>query len=191
MSRINYLLERVLELSESLRPGYLKSVGSGVSLEEIELRFDSIFPTFEDKPLALFDIYFYVTGTKCDISDQKYMDFIPGYRLIHFDEIEVEYRKYCALGLQGENLFPFLTNYSSDYICVSRIQGESCIYSILHDDPTPILMHKTLDRFLETIIKFYERDVYFVDNDGFLDFNFEDQGILGAELNPELPYWFE
>ena len=52
-------------------------------------------------------------------------------------------------------------------------------------------MHRSLETFFETVIAFYQEDVYFLDNDGFLDYDFEKAGAIRKTLNPGITYWTE
>lgn len=52
-------------------------------------------------------------------------------------------------------------------------------------------MHNSVELFLKTIIAFYLKNVFYLDRDGFLDYDFEREGIIGAEYNPGIDYWTE
>ena len=43
----------------------------------------------------------------------------------------------------------------------------------------------------ETIIAFYTENVFYLDDDGFLDYDFEKEGVIGAIHNPDIEYWLE
>jgi hypothetical protein len=134
-------------------------------------------------------VYSSVSGTKGSVTEQRLMDFLPGYRLLHIDELAASLRELAQLGVRPQ-LFPILGNYSSDYICVLANPSEE-ICSVFHDSPEIVVMHKTADLFLETICEFYRRGVYFLDADGFLDYDPEAHGICGALLNPGVEYWLD
>jgi hypothetical protein len=46
-------------------------------------------------------------------------------------------------------------------------------------------------RFPETICAFYKGGVYYLDDDGYLDCDFDKQGKIGAILNQDIDYWIE
>ena len=52
-------------------------------------------------------------------------------------------------------------------------------------------MHDSVELFFKTIIAFYTQDVFFLDKDGYLDYDFEKEGIIGAAYNPGIDYWIE
>ncbi len=185
---MNELFEEFLFLSVQLRTRYLDSLGEENCdwekiLSEIDVEIPQLFRV----------IYGKVSGTKRSIEDQTLMDFIPGYRLIHICELKDEFIKLKKSYTDNTcTLIPFLGNYSSDYICYCRnIMGQEYIGSILHDDMIVVPMHKDIKKFFETICAFYKNDVYFLDSDGYLDYNIELEGEIGEKINPGIAYWME
>ena len=74
------------------------------------------------------------------------------------------------------------------------IQLERDIESICrlnHDAYDLVLLHKSLEEFLETICEFYKQGVFFLDDDGFLDYDMDKEGEVGALFNPDVAYWSE
>lgn len=182
------LFEEFLALSTQLRSGYLKSIG-----EKNDSWIDLFHEISDDIPELFRVIYSKVSGTKRGIREQALMDFVPGYRLIHICELGEE-----SAGLnemyhdKAQTVIPFLANYSSDYICYCRTNlGNEYIGAISHDNPEMELMHETVRKFFETICAFYKRNVYFLDSDGYLDYDMESEGEVGAEINSDIPYWME
>ncbi|SDN33922.1 hypothetical protein SAMN04487897_102561 [Paenibacillus sp. yr247] len=181
------LFNKFLELSESQRPNYRKSLGKAKEnwshIIQLTLEVPSLFEV----------IYSSVQGTCRGIKDQRLMDFIPGYRLIHIDEILEEQKildNLIANEVERVLALPLLVNYSSDYICWVKIkEEESCICVLLHDEGELKVMYRTPEKFLETIIEFYKEEVYFLDKEGYLDYNWEKEGNIGLSLNPSVEYW--
>ena len=52
-------------------------------------------------------------------------------------------------------------------------------------------MHASAELFFKTMIAFYLSGVFHLDEEGFLDYDFEREGIIGAEYNPGIGYWSE
>ncbi|MFZ6709490.1 hypothetical protein [Undibacterium sp. TC9W] len=192
MTKIAKLIVDFLALSDQARPGYRESLGRGLPRLEAEYRLKTIFESPADIPELVLELYCQVDGTLRDVADQKVMDFIPGYRLIHIDELEEEFQKFMAiLGPSRHHNFPFLANYSSDFVCIESEpeNRENKIGGFLHDDPQFELMHSSAEDFLTTVIAFYRENVYFLDADGFLDYDFDKQTLLGNRLNNGILYW--
>ena len=132
------------------------------------------------------------------MKEQEFMDFIPGYRLIHIQELENEYNAFLHMGAlddmceaQITAAIPLLADYSSCYICyVKKRDNTEAVFSFSPDGGF-VEMHSSLEKFFESIIAFYREDVYFLDDNGFLDYDFEKAGVIGAKCNPGIKYWVE
>lgn len=190
---ITDLFSEYLSLSDKMRAGYKSSLGNSYSLWE--KFFTEITPAI---PEIFQAIYGEVAGTHRDISVQKYMDFIPGYRLIHIEELEREFHTLMGL-LDLDNIceariktiIPLLADYSSSYIFYAKTDNNK--EAIFHFAPGDGLQkrHNSVELFFETIIAFYTENVFYLDDDGFLDYDFEKEGKIGVIHNPDIEYWIE
>ena len=175
-----YLLE-----SDNLRSGYIDS------LEKPSTILPDILKHNLKYPKLLQDIYQTVAGTKADIENQVFFDFIPGYRLIHEKDSEkaLKIQNKILKEFSNKNLLPFLMNYSSDFVSVEVETG--AIYHVYHDDLEIYLAHKNSTIFLETLISFYREKVYFLDEDGYLDYDEDKEYEVASSLNPGIEFWIE
>jgi len=184
------LFKEFIFLSKKIREEYPMSLGEKNSNWEEVCRSIDV-----DIPVLFQAIYSRVSGTKKDIKQQQLMDFIPGYQLIHISELVNENIKFNNVyGFNNDfkdlKLIPFLTNYSSDFVCYGKMNdGREVVGTIMHDDQQFTPMHDSVEKFFETICEFYKKDVYFLDADGYLDYDFEQEGVIGAEINPSIDYW--
>ncbi|WP_151736846.1 SMI1/KNR4 family protein ['Paenibacillus yunnanensis' Narsing Rao et al. 2020] len=179
-----------LKASEALRPGYIASLGAGVSGGKIA----EVVPA---APELLSVIYSQVSGTDGGEEEVSLIEFIPGYRLIHIDEYReqlqalnriLEEKKYQGGGL----VLPLLANYGGDFICYRRTEeGREQICDLMQDYGELVVMYDSPDSFLDTLCEFYRQEVYFLDEDGFLDCDLIREGEVGAALNPDSQYWTE
>jgi hypothetical protein len=184
------LFKDFLNLSSALRPQYPQTLG---------MRTDDWEEIFRQPgaeiPLIFKSIYNYVSGTKRDIKQQELMDFIPGYRLIHVSELtkEMENAKNILTEeyiSQSDFIIPFLANYSSDFFCsIKNAKGEETICLLTNDSGEPIEYSNSPQKFFETIIEFYKNGVYFLDNDGYLDYDYEKRRSIGAKINKGVSFW--
>ncbi|MBC2582896.1 SMI1/KNR4 family protein [Clostridium sp. DJ247] len=186
------LFKDYLAFSAQLRPSY------PASLAEKKDNWKYIVSMVDSNIPRLYQvIYDNVSGTRRDIKNQKLMDFIPGYRLIHIDELLDEKKSLDKMiassnGIDNEIIIPLLANYSSDFICYLRtVNGDEIIVNLFHDDCEVVLMHKSVEKFLETICEFYKENVYYLDDDGYLDYDIIKEGEIGAKLNNGVSYWLE
>ncbi|MEC0169209.1 hypothetical protein [Paenibacillus graminis] len=186
------LFQEYLELSAHLRPDYTASLGSGH--REGQPAISDIVP---DAPKLLQAIYSQVSGTSSDEEEPSLIEFIPGYRLIHIQEYVQEIKvlesilkeKGCS---GGGTVLPILTNYGSDFICYYQSEdGTERICDLLHDYGDLAVMYDSPEKFLETLCEFYKQEVYFLDEEGYLDCDLVLEGEVGAALNPSANYWSE
>lgn len=186
------LFDEFILLSSALRGEYPKSLGGKITNWE-----DTFHVMGMDIPLLFQVIFNKVSGTKRGVVEQELMDFIPGYRLIHLSELrdEMAVVKEIYSGYDEDKvktIIPLLANYSSDFICYGEMMdGREIVGMVMHDDPKFVLMYQSMDRFLETICACYKEQVYFLDQDGYLDYDFVMEGEVGARINPEVAYWVE
>ena len=183
---VHGMFKDFIESSAKLRPKYPDSLGS--SFGGWENVVSAIVP---DIPVIYKAIYGEISGTMRNIKDQSLMDFIPGYRLIHIEELKKEKTnlegvlKYYK-GIEGLTLLPILANYSSGFICYGCDEsGSKKIYRVNHEDD-PDVLYESPEKFLKTICEFYKQNVYFLDQDGYLDYDFDKSQIVQAKISLDL-----
>lgn len=178
-------LKTFLRKSEELRKGYEKSLepaDKDFSKKWLE-HFSYIPPFFEE-------LYSACNGTKPDISEQIYFDFLPGYRLMQVDEVIDSYESTFKECVEYYNpLIPFLTDYSGCYYAYAKDNDRECIVLIEEGEIGEI--HYNIDDFWETVIAFYDEGVYFLDEDGYLSYDFEKESEVGEKYNEKISYWKE
>lgn len=188
---LKQLFLKYLALSEQTRHGYVES------LNEADVDWQSKLTKIIDPiPELLQVLYGTCQGTHRTIVNQTHMDFVPGYRLIHIDELYEEYIALHTMITKQECqashiacIIPILSDDASNYICYAKQKdGKECIFDYATEDGL-LLMHPTIQSFFETLTAFYEQHVYFLDEDGYLDYDFEKEGILGKKYNPDTTYW--
>lgn len=171
-----------LSKSEELRKGYVES------LEPADKDFQKKWlEHFSYIPSLFEEIYTACNGTNQDISEQIYFDFLPGYRLMQVDEIIDTYEQDFKECPEYDQVIPFLTDYSSCYYAYAKDNNRECIVLISEGDLEE--MHFELDDFWKTVIAFYDEGVYFLDEDGYLSYDFEKEGEVGEKYNEKISYW--
>lgn len=177
-----YFLE-YLKLSEDLRSGYINSL-----LPASENWIHVLKSVMQDDIPELFRvIYTHTGGTRYEVAEQKYMDFTPGFLLIHIDEWVGAYNTLAKM--RGGQYYPVLRNYSSDFIAMNKLSGEIC--EIFHDDEDIDVIYKDACKFLQTLTYNYKNGVYFTDEDGFLDYDEDKEFEIALRFNPDVEYWKE
>ncbi|ULO09092.1 SMI1/KNR4 family protein [Paenibacillus sp. 19GGS1-52] len=180
------LFNEFIEFSIELRPEYPESLGKATD------DWMEVFNGLAEIPKLFEVIYSSVQGTKRETENQKLMDFIPGYRLVHIEEF-VEAKE--NLDIQSfwpkdALVLPLLVNYSSDYFCyVENFEGNSGIYLYMHDEGNLNLVYRSPEKFLKTVIEFYKQHVYYLDDEGYLDYDFQKESTIGGNHNFGVKYW--
>ncbi|MEK4291649.1 hypothetical protein [Paenibacillus sp. FSL R5-0914] len=189
-NKLTEQFQEYLKLSADLRPDYIASLGKGDNEEKMTV----IVP---EAPELLKVIYSIVSGTSSEEEEPSLIEFIPGYRLIHINEYEAEMKILTGIleekGHQVDGvILPILTNYGSDFICYYKsTDGVERVCDLLHDFGDLIVMYESPEKFLETLCEFYKQEVYFLDEEGYLDCDLVKEGEVGAALNPDAKYWSE
>lgn len=178
MSNFNLFLCK----SENMRNGYAKS------LEIVDTNFNTKWlEHFTYVPAFFEEIYNVCNGTKQDISEQEFFDFLPGYRLMQVDEILEVYEQIFKSCSEYDKIIPFLEDYSGCYYAYAINRGKECI--VLSTEEGIELIHSEIGDFWDTIIAFYDENVYFLDEDGFLSYDYEMEGEIGKKYNKGISYW--
>ena len=169
--------------SEKLRNGYVES------LETADVYFSMKWlDHFSYIPVFFEEIYNVCNGTRRDISEQIFFDFLPGYRLMQVDEILDSYEQTFKNLSEYDKIIPFLTDYSGSYYAYAVNKGKECI--VLYDKEGTIeLMHSKINDFWDTMVAFYDENVYFLDEDGYLSYDYEREGDIGKKYNKGISYW--
>ena len=168
--------------SEKLRKGYVKSLETvDVNFGKKWLKHFAYVPTFFE------EIYSVCNGTKQDISEQNFFDFLPGYRLMQVDEILDSYEQTFKRLSEYDKIIPFLTDYAGCYYAYAINKGEESI--VLLTDEGIEVIHSTISDFWDTIVAFYDENVYFLDEDGYLSYDYEMEGEVGKRYNNDVSYW--
>lgn len=172
-----------IEKSEKMRNGFKESLEKPKSDFEIKW-----MKHFEVLPKLFKEIYEVCDGTSPSIEDQVFWDFLPSYRLMQGDEIISSYEHEFA-GTEFDMYIPFLKDCSSNYYAYAVGDKGECI--ILISEGCTEIIHVSIEQFWDTIIAFYDDDVYYLDEDGYLSYDFEKEGLVGRKYNPGIVYWNE
>ena len=173
-----------LNKSENLRKGYINSLEKAdVNFKKKWLKCFSYIPYFFE------EIYSVCNGTKREIKEQAFFDLVPGYRLMQIDEILDIYLKEFKINKKYDNIIPFLEDYSSCYYAYATNKNKESI--VLVEDGKIEIIHSEISKFWQTIIAFYDEQVYFLDEDGFLSYDYVKEGKVGEKYNADIKYWKE
>jgi hypothetical protein len=175
------LLHEVIELASRSRTGLADAIGlrrpdgsRAISHARVSV------------PGSLQDIYAVAEGTRRDIADQSLMDIVPGYRLVHYDELDLTRRQFHSVWPELKDYVPFLADYSGCHYLLGTADG---IVGHLDREEGFAKVSSSLEAFWKTVRQCYVDGVYFLDADGYLDSDYEKEGALGTRLNPGCEWW--
>lgn len=172
-----------IEKSEKMRNGFKKSLEKPKSDFGIKW-----MEHFDVLPTLFKEIYEVCDGTSPSIEEQVLWDFLPGYRLMQEDEIITSYEHEFA-GTEFDMCIPFMTDCSGNYYTYAVSDNAECI--ILIAEGCAEIIHVSVEHFWDTVIAFYDEGVYYLDEDGYLSYDFEKEGLVGRKYNPGIVYWGE
>lgn len=191
LNQLNKIMEQqfilYLQQSDKLRSGYYTSLLPIYNNWEVKLK-----EVMNEIPELFKIIYSRISGTKYEINNQIFMDFVPGFLLIHILEYHQNYLDLNKITKDSETkgiFYPIVRNYSSDFIAMDKDLNK--IYLIYHDDPQIYLIHNDANKFLETLNENYKQNVYFLDQDGYLDYDQELEYKVAKEINKNIEFWVE
>ncbi len=178
------LFDEYLRLSESVRRGYVATLGQPdpAALSVLEEAVGG------EVPALLQTIYTTVEGTNVNEVEDSLFDFIPGFQLIHLHDWAKEYR--LLKEEFGKDFLPVLAGEEGAYYALDAATGEVLIL-FLDEFKLQDVIFEDAEHFLQTIIANYNEKVYFVDEDGWLDFDDDEEVRVARRLNPNVSYWEE
>jgi len=142
----------------------------------------------DDVPPSLATIYACADGTLQNTEFQAAVDVVPGFRLIHRKELKAEIALFHKTYSGIDRFIPFLADDSSCYIALNGVDGS--VVRVAQEYGVS-QVSASLDDFWKTVLACYQEGVYFLDDEGFLDYDFEGEGEIGLRINPECRYWSE
>jgi hypothetical protein len=189
-AELRELFSEFLTLSDGLRAGYSASLSKNADDWEKKLS-----ENFDEIPKLHSVIYSAVSGTRYDDENESLKDLIPGFRLIHIEEMAGEVETLNEIlsqdgredyKSQGIKFYPLLNNYSSDYGCVmKRSDGSERFAFIPHDELIAVEFHDSTTKFLRTQCEFYKQGAYFLDDDGFFESDPDKEDAIAAKVNAD------
>lgn len=175
------LINDFFEKSESLRPGFIQSL-----CDRNPKYKDILRSNISDVPDMLYELYAMSDGTDKNIKQQRYFDFLPGYRLMHTEEVVYAYNEFKDLK-KYDLIIPFLNDFSCSYYAYVKSNCKEFI--VLISDAGIDVLHNSVMDFWKTINAFYDENVYYLDDDGYLSYDYDLEGVIGKKYNNEVSFW--
>jgi hypothetical protein len=175
-------LKKLLDLVEQKRPGFQEAIGHGCSIDEIYAEFSQNNIPFSpekipDELIAIYSCLGNPYYLRPEEGTFMWLDIIPLFEFIPFckikQEIDIvnEMMHACqAMDLDWiqPDMIPFLKDRSSDYVCFRTLEKNRSVYSIDHVEGAYYYC-LDLGAYFDMLYEMYENNVFFTDNDGYLD----------------------
>lgn len=92
----------------------------------------------------------------------------------------------------GKKLFPFLQDSSGDCYWVDLNEGSDNYNKVFWTNTypeSPAYQFISLRTMFETIAEGYQNNIFYLDEEGYLDLDYDAWGLLCKKLNPDIKYW--
>jgi hypothetical protein len=114
----------------------------------------------------------------------------PGFYLASLDEAVTNSRKFGADERWTAGWLPVFANGGGDFYVVSLAPADAgAVRHFRVDETEHPVEFASLTAMTATLAAAFERGVFFVDDDGYLEMDDDTFAELAAELNPDVPWW--
>lgn len=164
---------------EALQPG-LESAETGFLLRAAGLP--------EDEPVEV--LYAWRDGTNTTGHTLGSIQIFPGFYLLSLRDAITNYRAFLSDPRWSRGWFPLFANGGGDFYLVdlgSQASGEVRHFRI-NESEHPIEYRSLVDMVV-TLAACFDRGVFFVDTEGYLEMEDLRFAAVAAELNPSVPWW--
>jgi hypothetical protein len=178
---IEHALERLQrrELLKALRPG--------ITAQRVKaILAPSALPATSD----LESLYSWRNGT--DAGSGRQLDdlhMFPGFYLLAIEDSVANYRAFAADRRWNPEWFPLFANGGGDFYVLDHAGPGGLIRHFRIDEDDHPVEFGSLAAMLKTIAEGFERGVFFVTEDGYLEMDDLLFAAVAAELNPEVEWW--
>ncbi|MEH2171739.1 SMI1/KNR4 family protein [Nostoc sp.] len=187
---IQQYFRNLLEIIENQRPGYIAVLKEGLLDNEIQ---NSI--TTHPISEGLIAIYSCVKG--CCFERPNNFDFptdlLPGYDLIEIDKVDSVINLLHSVHKDPDcwgwqpDMIPFLRGSGGDYYCVRTLPDNQSVVWIPKDDVIYIICQSIKD-FILIVTECYKQNAYFLDEDRYLECNYDLEEKIIVNFNPNYYY---
>lgn len=191
-----------MNLVESLDKmlGFLRKHNHAVSKHlQAGLTIDNVVNALRENDLPVSDevVSLYTWRNGIDIENIESLDdihFIPGFYILNFDDALAFHNELRSLEDWKRHWLPILANGGGDFFAVDLEQGDcksSQIIAFVRGYPEQEPEYESLLSMINTFLDCVEKNIVFVDDEGYLDMD-DDAHILVAKANnPSIDCWKE
>ncbi len=179
-----------LALSRLDREALLQSLQSGLSAEAVRSKLASA-----DLPCTpeLEAIYGWRNGTASDSpASLDDIQLFPGFYLLSLEDSVTNYRTFVVDDRWTTGWLPVFANGGGDFYVVDLSpSGVGVVRHFWIDEAEHPIEFSSLSAMMATLAQGFERGVFYVDPNGYLEMDDMVFGGLATEMNPDVAYWRE
>jgi len=172
------------------RDALMQSLQSGLSAVAVRSKLDSagLLSTPE-----LETLYGWRNGTASDIAASlDDIHLFPGFYLLSLEDAVTNYRAFVGDRRWASGWLPVLANGGGDFYVVDLSQA--AVGAVRHfwiDEAEHPIEFSSLSAMMATVAQGFERGIFYVDPNGYLEMDDLVFGGLATEMNPDVAYWRE
>ncbi len=176
-------------LLRKIRPGLLSSLNPGIG--DVNEYKTKLLNLSINPPESFFQLFQWKNGTK--FSEEKQLGELYLMPLGLFLSLEDSVKINNEIKHWNNSFFPICSSEVGDFLLLncnhdSEKFGSITNYSF-HDFPTNQQKYDSIDSMINTLIKCYSQNIYYLDSNGLLDYDDEKEFEISAKLNPNSDYW--
>lgn len=137
-------------------------------------------------------VYEWRDGTDTSVGSLDDIHMFPGFYLLSAEDAVANYRAFVADPRWSPGWLPLFANGGGDFYVVD-LSGDvpGSVRHFRIDESEHPLEFESLTAMLSTVAAGFDRSVFFVDSNGYLEMHDLAFASLAAELNPRVPWWTE
>jgi hypothetical protein len=174
-NRLQSKVTTLINLMDAQRPGLIQALSSKFTIDQIH----EAIPGYKI-PQGLLEILLQIRGCeKFERIGLRLSTFIPDHELIAISEIHQTiqglnecFALYPELDDWKPDMIPFLFDGAGNFYCVRTLENDQSVHIVYHDD-AEIWVYQDIEHFLDVNIECFLKNAYFIDEDGFLECNYE------------------
>lgn len=138
-------------------------------------------------------LYAWRDGTKtAGVGTLDDIQLFPGFYLLSLEDAVANYRTFVADHRWAPGWLPIFANGGGDFY-VTDLSGEmsGVMRHFRIEETEHPVEFRTISNMLTTIAAGYERRIFFIDDNGYLEMDDLAFASMAAELNPGVPWWVD
>lgn len=179
-----------LALRRLERNDLLRSLQAGLSADDVRSMLASAgLPSTRD----LEEIYGWRNGTASDsAASLDDIQLFPGFHLLSLQDAITNYQAFVTDQRWTPGWLPVFANGGGDFYVVDLSpSGTGAVRHFWIDEAEHPIEFSSLSAMMATLAAGFQREIFYVDPDGYLEMDDLVFGELATEMNPDVAYWRE